>query len=54
MSGQYNALVQDIVGEAMRSVGSGWDMANEELITKVQSHGPRRQAPRRCPPHDGS
>ncbi len=32
IGGQYNALVQDIVGEAMRGVGSGWDTANKELI----------------------
>ena len=38
MSGQYNALVQDIVGEAMRSVGSGRDMANEELIAQKFNH----------------
>jgi hypothetical protein len=34
IDGQYNALVQDIVGEAMRGVGSGWDIADEELMHK--------------------
>ncbi len=37
-SGQYNALVQDIVGEAMRGVGSGRDTANEELIARKYNH----------------
>jgi hypothetical protein len=32
IGGQYDALVQDIVGEAMRGVGSGQDTADEELI----------------------
>jgi hypothetical protein len=32
IGGQYNALVQDIVGKAMRGVGSGQDTADEELI----------------------
>ncbi len=35
---QYNALVQDIVGEAMRGVGSGRDTANEELIAQKYNH----------------
>ncbi len=34
IGGQYNALVQDIVGEAMRGVGSGQDSANKELIAR--------------------
>jgi hypothetical protein len=38
IGGQYNALVQDIVGEAMRVVGSGWDTANEELIAQKYNH----------------
>jgi hypothetical protein len=32
IGGQYDALVQDNVGEAMRGVGSGRDTADEELI----------------------
>jgi hypothetical protein len=32
IGGQYDALVQNIVGEAMRGVGSGRDTADEELI----------------------
>ncbi len=38
IGGQYNALVQDIVGEAMRGVGSGRDTANEELIAQKYNH----------------
>ncbi len=38
IGGQYNALVQDIVGEAMRGVGSGWDMASKELIARKYNH----------------
>ncbi len=34
IGGKYNALVQDIVGEAMRGVGSSRDTANEELIAR--------------------
>jgi hypothetical protein len=30
--GRWHALLQDIVGEAMRGVGSGQDLADEELI----------------------
>jgi hypothetical protein len=38
IGGQYDALVQDIVGEAMRGVGSGRDTANEELIARKYNH----------------
>ncbi len=38
IGGQYDALVQDIVGEAMRSVGSGQDTANKELIVLKYNH----------------
>jgi hypothetical protein len=38
IGGQYNALVQDIVGEAMKVVGSGQDTANEELIAQKYNH----------------
>ncbi len=38
IAGQYNALVQDIVGEAMRGVGSGRDTADEELIAQKYNH----------------
>ncbi len=34
VGGKYNALVQDIVGETMRGVGSGRDTANKELIAQ--------------------
>jgi hypothetical protein len=38
IGGQYDALVQDIVGEAMRGVDSGRDTANEELIAQKYNH----------------
>jgi hypothetical protein len=38
IGGQYDALVQDIVGEAMRGVGSGQNTANEELIAQKYNH----------------
>jgi hypothetical protein len=38
IGGQYDALVQDIVGEAMRGVGSGQDTANKELIARKYNH----------------
>ncbi len=38
IGGQYDALVQDIVGEAMRGVGSGRDTANKELIARKYIH----------------
>ncbi len=38
IGGQYNALVQDILGEAMRGVGSGWDTADKELIAQKYNH----------------
>jgi hypothetical protein len=38
VGGQYDALVQDIVGEAMRGVDSGRDTANEELIARKYNH----------------
>jgi hypothetical protein len=39
IGGQYNALVQDIVGEAMRGVGSaGRDTADKELIARKYNH----------------
>ncbi len=38
IGGQYNALVQDIVGEAMRGVGSGRDIADKELIARKYNH----------------
>ncbi len=38
IGGQYDALVQDIVGEAMRGLGSGWDTANKELIAQKYNH----------------
>jgi hypothetical protein len=38
IGGQYNALVQDIIGEAMRGVGSSRDTANEELIARKYNH----------------
>ncbi len=38
IGGQYNALVQDIVGEAVRGVGSGRDTANEQLIAQKYNH----------------
>jgi hypothetical protein len=38
IGGQYNALVQDIVGEATRGVGSGRDTADEELIAQKYNH----------------
>ncbi len=38
IGGQYDALVQDIVGEAMRGVGSGRDTAKEELIARKYNH----------------
>ncbi len=38
IGGQYNALVQDIVGEAMRGVGSSRDTADEELIAQKYNH----------------
>ena len=34
VDGQYDALVQDIVGEAMRGVGSGRGTVDEELIAR--------------------
>jgi hypothetical protein len=34
IDGQYDALVQDIVGEAMRGVGSGRGTVDEELIAR--------------------
>ncbi len=38
VGGQYNALVQDIIGEAMRGVGSGRDTANDERIARKYNH----------------
>ncbi len=38
VGGQYNALVQDIVGEAMRGEGSGRDTADKELIARKYNH----------------
>ncbi len=38
VGGQYNALVKEIVGEAMRDVGSGRDTANKELIAQKYNH----------------
>jgi hypothetical protein len=38
IGGQYNALVQDIVGKAMRGVDSGRDTADEELIARKYNH----------------
>ncbi len=38
IGGQYNALVQDIVGEAMRGVGSSRDTADKELIAQKYNH----------------
>ncbi len=38
IDGHYDALVQDIIGEAMRGVGSGQDTADEELIAQKYSH----------------
>jgi hypothetical protein len=32
IDGHYNALMQDIVGEAMRGAGGGWGMINEDII----------------------
>ncbi len=38
VGGQYNALVQDIIGEAMRGVGSGQDMADKERVAQKYNH----------------
>ncbi len=38
IGGQYDALVQDIVGEAMRGVGSSRDTADKELIAQKYNH----------------
>ena len=53
IGGQYNALVQDIVGEAMRGVGSGRGTVGKELIApKYNSmvlNGKLMASSRRCP-----
>ncbi len=58
IGGQYDALVQDIVGEAMRGVGSCRDTANEELIAQKYNHmvldGKLRAAVRFTTACDGS
>ncbi len=57
IGGQYNALVQDIIGEAMRGVGSGRDTANKELIARKYNHmvldGKLRAAVRFATARDG-
>jgi hypothetical protein len=57
IGGQYNALVQDIIGEAMRGVGSGRDTANKELIARKYNHmvlnGKLQAAVRFAMAHDG-
>jgi hypothetical protein len=32
--GHYDALVQDIVGEAMRGAGNGWGTADEDIVAR--------------------